>query len=474
MNKRIHSFTDDLLSDHDAVALAALIKSKKISSKEVVQTSIDRANRVNPSLQAIITENFENALSSAEKASDGFFAGVPIFFKDLVNIVDLPTYHGSQSLVNSKAFKTTDPIANKILNMGFVNMGKSTMPDFGLSCSTEFPSKAATLNPWNPDYSCGGSSGGAAALVAAGVVPIAHSADGGGSTRIPAACCGLVGMKATRGRLLLSDIFKKQLVEIAIDGIISRSVRDTALWYYEAEKYYKNDTLQDIGLVEGYSDTKYKIGFASFIAPGITADPKTKSTLEKSVDELEKLGHHVKEVILPVTEKMVDDFKCLWSMSAFLLKNFGSKLLGNDYDPKKLSIFVKGLSNYYKRHIFKTPFFIHRLNKSAKVYKTFMLEHDLDILLLPTLSHITPKIGFLDINLSVDELFPRIAKWACFTPFANATGCPSISLPLGHDSGKDLPIGMQFHAKHGEEKVLLDIAYQLEAAFPWKKIHEKK
>jgi len=216
LNKKIHAFSNDLLGSLDAVALADLIKKKEVSSEEVIKTTIERANKVNPQLNAIVTKSYEQALSNSKNITDGFFDGVPMFFKDLTQIKGLPTRYGSEALQNVAPSKITDPIAKKILSMGFVNMGTTTLPEFGLACATEFPNAPATRNPWNLDYSAGGSSGGAAALVAAGVLPMAHSADGGGSTRIPAACCGAVGLKPTRGRLLLSKIFQNQLVEVAL------------------------------------------------------------------------------------------------------------------------------------------------------------------------------------------------------------------------------------------------------------------
>ena len=226
---RVHGFADDVLADLDGVAIAGLIKSKQVSSAEVVAASVARAKKVDPTLRAVVTDLYDSGLTTANTPpSTGYFAGVPTFFKDMTLVKGVKTYFGSEAFANTKPATKTDPIAQQILAQGFINLGTSAMPEFGFTCSTEFPSLNDTRNPWNIGHSAGGSSGGAAALVAAGVVPIAHSADGGGSTRIPAACCGLVGLKPSRGRLLRSSIFNTQVVDIAIDGVITRSVRETA------------------------------------------------------------------------------------------------------------------------------------------------------------------------------------------------------------------------------------------------------
>ena len=212
-NKKIHSFSDDILADLDGVGLATLIKNKAVSPTEVVEATIERAKKVAPQLNAIVTDCFEKSLAAAKQPLSGFFAGVPTFIKDLTHIEGMRTYFGTEALANVAPSIKTDPIAQQIFDQGFIHLGNSSLPEFGFTCSTEFPNSDPTCNPWNLNYSVGGSSGGAAALVAAGVVPIAHTADGGGSTRIPAACCGLVGLKGSRGRLLKSSAFEKGAIK---------------------------------------------------------------------------------------------------------------------------------------------------------------------------------------------------------------------------------------------------------------------
>lgn len=468
--KKIHSYTNDVLGDLDATAIAALIKNKSVSAEEVVQASINRAKAVNPYLNAIVTETFEKGLQQSKNINDGFFAGVPTFIKDLTNIEGIKTFYGSEAFANAPISKKTDPIAKQIFAQGFVHLGNSTLPEFGFTCSTEFPNAEDTKNPWDTEYSCGGSSGGAAALVASGVVPIAHSADGGGSTRIPASACGLVGLKASRGRVLCSELFQTQVIEIAIDGVITRSVRDTARFYAEAEKYYKNPKLQAIGLVDGPSKKIYKIGFTNKSIKGRTGDAPTEAVLHKTVKLLEALGHQVELVELNVPDQFEDDFVYLWGMLAFATKHLGKTMFGRHYDSSKMTQFMHGLAKKYPKNIWRTPGFLYRLKKTYHDYASLFERLNLDLILTPTMAQTTPKLGHLAMDLEFDEMFPRMTDWACFTPYANASGGPSISLPMGEDPSNNMPIGMMLWANHGREDVLLDIAYQLEEAQPWKKI----
>ena len=469
-NTKKHSLTNDALGNLDATALAKKIKNKELKASEVVAASIARAKNINPDINAIVTDNFDAGLKSADKIGSGFFKGVPTFIKDMTLVEGLPSYYGSEAFAKAKASKTTDKIAKQIFDQGFVNLGMSSLPEFGFTCTTEFANQEPTRNPWNLNHSTGGSSGGSAALVAAGVVPIAHTADGGGSTRIPAAACGLVGLKPQRGRILLSSMLETQIVDLAIDGVVTRTVRDTANFYAEAEKYYKNKKLPAIGLVEGPSNKKYKIGFTRYSVKDFVADDKSYGVLKETAKLLESLGHEVREIKMPVKDQFHDDFVNLWSMLGFMTHKFGNLLFKGEFDKKALSALTTGLTTMYKKNMLKTPFFIHRLKKAYYDYQQYLKELDVDLLLTPTVTSTAPEIGKMGINQDFDEMFNHVMNWACYTPYANACGCPAISLPLGHDDEKNLPIGMMLWSNHGLEKDLLDISFQLEAAKPFKKI----
>lgn len=472
-SKKVHVFKDDALGELDAVGIAEKIRTKEINAKEAVSAAIERAKEINPTINAIVTELYDRALEVADETKDAPFAGVPMFLKDMVHLKGVPVHHGTRAYSETpKASTTTDPIVKQIFAQGFVSLGMSTMPEFGFTASTEFPNGDATRNPWNTDHSAGGSSGGSSALVAAGVVPIAHAADGGGSIRIPAGACGLVGLKASRGRLLKAAKFKRQPVEIAIDGMVSRSVRDTAHFYAEAEKYYKNKKLPDIGLIEGPSDKKYRIGFTGASVKAMRADGETMNGLNETAKLLETLGHEIVPFDLPIKDRFVDDFANLWSVGGFYFQRYGKKVFGEEYEPSELSDLTVGLAEHFRQNKAKTVGSIVRLRNSFRQYRRMFNRSGLDMILTPTTAHVPPAIGYLSMNLPYEELFERIQNWACFTPYHNATGGPSISLPVQHYMEENLPMGMLLSANHGQEAKLLDIAYQLEAAKPWKKIWE--
>lgn len=472
-SKKVHVFKDDALGELDAVGIAEKIRTKEINAKEAVSAAIERAKEINPTINAIVTELYDRALEVADETKDAPFAGVPMFLKDMVHLKGVPVHHGTRAYSETpKASTTTDPIVKQIFAQGFVSLGMSTMPEFGFTASTEFPNGDATRNPWNTDHSAGGSSGGSSALVAAGVVPIAHAADGGGSIRIPAGACGLVGLKASRGRLLKAAKFKRQPVEIAIDGMVSRSVRDTAHFYAEAEKYYKNKKLPDIGLIEGPSDNKYRIGFTGASVKAMRADDETMNGLNETAKLLETLGHEIVPFDLPIKDRFVDDFANLWSVGGFYFQRYGKKVFGEEYEPSELSDLTVGLAEHFRQNKAKTVGSIVRLRNSFRQYRRMFNRSGLDMILTPTTAHVPPAIGYLSMNLPYEELFERIQNWACFTPYHNATGGPSISLPVQHYMEENLPMGMLLSANHGQEAKLLDIAYQLEAAKPWKKIWE--
>ncbi|MFC1854152.1 amidase family protein [candidate division CSSED10-310 bacterium] len=256
--KTATAYRDDVLGTMDGVELALNIAQGELKRTEVIEAAIARAQKINPVLNAIVIETFEEALNAVDGVS-GPFAGVPSFIKDNDNVKGLPTTHGSLAVPKKPAVKSS-AFATQYKSLGFVILGKSALPEFGLTATTESTANGATRNPWHLNYSPGGSSGGAAALVASGVVPIAHANDGGGSIRIPASCCGLVGLKASRHRLLAIEASERLPIQIATHGVVSRTVRDTAHYYAAAEKLFRNPDLPEIGLVQHAAEKRLKIG----------------------------------------------------------------------------------------------------------------------------------------------------------------------------------------------------------------------
>jgi len=459
----VHAFCDDVLGDRDGVALAESIARKELSPDEVVRAAIARAKRVDPRLNAIESERFEHGAAAAQGVGNGFFAGIPTFIKDNADVQGLPTNHGSGAL-RSSAARETDPYVRQYLDQGFVCLGKSALSEFGLNASNEPVGREPTRNPWNLDYTTGASSSGSAALVAAGVVPLAHANDGGGSIRIPAACCGLVGLKPTRGRHVVSNMARSLPLNLISQGVVTRSVRDTAYFHAEAEAIYRNRSLPAIGLVERPGRRRLRIGFAVDSVTGQATDDDTRRAVEEAADLLRSLGHEVCAAPLPVPKHFADDFLLYWQALAFAISMGGKKMFDSSFDRSKLEGLTRGLGNEFARRFYRLPFALRRLKKSQASYARFF--GDYDAFLCPVLASTPPKIGHLSPALPYEQLLERLVGFASFTPLANATGAPAISVPWSSTEA-GVPVAVQLSASHGDERTLLELAYEIEGAHPW-------
>jgi amidase len=458
----------DIVGDHDGVGLAQLVTDGDVAPAELVVATIERANAVEPSLNAIVATDYEQALETARHKPAGTFGGVPTFIKDMNGIAGQQTLHGSAALANSAPAARNDVVVDMFETLGTIRLGKSTMPEFGLTCGTEFPDGTATRNPWNLRHGVGGSSGGAGALVAAGVIPFAHAADGGGSIRIPAAACGLVGLKASRGRIMGPPSDGKAPIDLVAHGIVSRTVRDTCAFVAGAEQMYHNPLLPPVGLVERPLDRPLRIGVLYQPPADVAVDGPTVSALDESVALLETLGHVVEPISIPVAARFVDDFVLYWGTAAMVLQFGGKRLLDPEFDASALTDFTKGLARHAKRRAPKILGAIRRLRKANDLFSEGL--GICDVMMTPTVGQVTPEIGHFATSLSYDELMPRVAKWACFTGLANVAGTPGISLPLAHHEPLNLPIGIHFGARTGQERLLLRLALQLEEAQPFRRV----
>lgn len=471
----IHAFCDDALGSADATELAHRVKRGDVSARELTEAAIARAQAVDDQIRGLAAPAYERALACAEETdrrgpatAPGFFAGVPTAIKDNTDIAGLPTRHGSAAVPNSITRRTSPP-GQQLLNQGFICLGKSTLPEFGFNASTEPAEGHPARNPWNPDYSTGASSGGSAALVAAGVVPVAHANDGGGSIRIPAACCGLVGLKPSRGRLMANDAAAALPINIINDGIVSRSVRDTANFMIEAERDFTPSGLPAIGAIEGPSGKPLTIGLVIDSLNNQPTDAETRAAVEHTARRLEKLGHRVVPVPIPVADSFAEDFALYWAFLAFGVTANGKRLLHPEFDKTRVDGLTAGLAAMFKKRFYRLPGALWRLKRSARDYARAMV--GFDAVLTPVLGHTTPLLGHLSPTLPFDTLFERLLKYVSFTPLANATGAPAISLPLGM-TNTHLPIGVQLMGQHGGERSLLDLAFSLEAETPWPLISE--
>ena len=246
---QVHAFADDALGDHDGVALAELVRTGERSSHELVEAAIARIEAVDAQLHGVQVRDYERA-RTARFDTAALLAGVPTFIKDNTDVAGLPTNHGSACFV-AKPAKKDSPVTTQYLASGMVVVGKTRLPEFGFNAATEYRFDEPVRNPWNPEHSPGASSGGSGAMVAAGVVPIAHANDGGGSIRIPAACNGLVGLKPSRGRFLDGPQAKSLPLNVVAEGVVTRTVRDTAAYVAAAERYAPAVGMKPIGHVQG-------------------------------------------------------------------------------------------------------------------------------------------------------------------------------------------------------------------------------
>lgn len=474
MADRLHVFADDILGDHDAVELARMVRAGEVSALELTNAAIQRARRVHP-LNAIVLESFDRARWEAKRVRPGSarasraFAGVPMFVKDQLDVAGLPTRFGSAAHGRARPAWTTEPVAKQLFSMGLISLGKSSLPEYGFVPSTEFPDHEPTRNPWNMGRTVGGSSGGSAALVAAGVVPIAHTADGGGSTRIPASCCGLVGMKPTRGRLPKSRL-QDPFVGIVYDGVVTRTVRDTIQYFVEAERMDPNPALPKIGRSHRPIDRALRIGAVVESPLGSVVDEANRRELSKVMALLTALGHEVEVVPAPIDRQFADDFLLFWSMLAELVSRTAKYTNDRHFDRQRMARFTLELGANARKHALELPGVVVRLRRSSRVAAEVF--ESVDVLVCPTVGQLPPPLGYLHIEQSFDDLCPKLFDWACFTPWANATGAPAISLPLGFDEASNLPVGVMFGAAHGRERLLLELALQLEEAAPFRRLHD--
>jgi amidase len=465
-NARVHAFGDDALGDLDTVGVAAAIASGAISAREAAEAAIARAELVNPELNAIQHPDFDRGLAAADRPAEGVFAGVPTFVKDNTDFAGLPSDQGSLA-VKARPATAHAPFTEQFLSAGFTVLGKTTMPEFGFNATTEYATLPPTRNPWNTGYSAGASSGGAAALTASGVVPIAHANDGGGSIRIPAAACGLVGLKPTRGRVVPAADSAKLPVDIISNGVVTRTVRDTAHFMAAMQAYLPAKGLKPLGLVEGPSDRRLRVGLIIDSVTGTPTDEETRKAVLATSDLLGSLGHDVVEVGLPVDRAFSEDFKHYWGLLAFSTQHFGRKVMSPDFDKTLTDPLTRFLARRFIRQAWRTPTAIRGLKRSELRYRAAFA--DVDVIVSPTLGHTTPELGHLSPAVAFPMMFERLVQYAAFTPLNNAAGGPAISLPLGQTS-MGLPIGVHFSADHGDEQTLLELAYELEAAQPFAKI----
>jgi amidase len=460
----------------DATAQADLVRSGEVTPQELVEGAIERIEALNGELNAVIHPLFEEARATEPAA--GPFEGVPFVVKDLVCAVKDTPHHEGMRFLRDQGFRADADswLAARFRAAGFVFVGKTNTPELGILPTTEPEAYGPTRNPWNVGHSPGGSSGGSGAAVASGMVPVGHANDGGGSIRIPASCCGLVGLKATRARVSMAPL-GDFVGGLATELVVSRSVRDTAavLEFVSegappGEPYFAPAKRRPYTEEVGADPGKLRIGLMTALPGGEgTAHPDCVAAAEAAARGLEGLGHTV-EVAHPGAlddPAYIPQFLVRWTAGVAAGLDFwgmrtGKPVTQDDVEPLTWALAEQGWSN-------SAAAFVSALGYAQIVARAVMTRwQEYDLLLTPTMGLPPAQLGTIGNGREGDPLAPieRAVPYAAFTAGFNATGQPAISLPL-HRSEAGLPIGVQLVADMGREDLLLRVAAQLEEAVPW-------
>jgi len=452
----------------DATAMAAAIRAGKLSAAEAVETAIRRAEALQGTLNIIVNSDFDRALDRAKAGTPaGPFGGVPFLVKDLVDRKGQPTRAGSNSTANAPPAAKQAPNIDAFDRAGLITLGKSATPEFGFLPTTEPLAFGPTHNPWDLTRSSGGSSGGSAVAVAAGVVPVAHATDGGGSIRIPSTHCGLFGLKPSRGRI---DDWegKDSIADIGVEHVLTRSVRDSAALFALTEDKAVRAKFPPVGLVTGPNKRRLRIGVLLENGLGHRPDPEVVAANDAAAKLLADLGHHVEATHLPYDgRQFIDDFLLLWAEGSAMMVQRVSAATGRQPDETQFEPFTLSLVEMFRRTPqAELPKAFQRLTDNALAYDTWFPAHLFDVVLSPVLFTPPPKLGEVGPSVPFDVIVPRLKEYVGYTPIHNIAGAPAMSVPL-HWTAAGLPVGSMFCARAGAERTLFELAYELEQARPW-------
>ncbi|MGR8950124.1 MAG: amidase [Gammaproteobacteria bacterium] len=460
--------------DLDALGLAELVRKREVSALELVDESIQRTESVNGKLNAVITAMFDQARERAQQPlGNGKFAGVPFLMKDFVaEVAGVPFFEGSDFLDGYIPSEDSE-IYRRFCRAGLITIGKTNLPEFAIGTTTEPRRFGATHNPWDLARTPGGSSGGAGAAVAARIVPMAHGNDVGGSIRIPASCCGLVGLKPTRGRTTLAPHYGDIISGYFAEHALTRTVRDSAALLDVIAGPGVGEPYEIAPPIRSYLEEvdhpveKLKIGFSTTSPLGDPIDPECERAVRETAALCADLGHHVVEA------KPDYDALDFWTRYTTVLASGvawavadWARRLGKDLNEESFEPFVWAFTE--RGRSLSAPEFllaIQDVQRHIRDISRFYVDHDL--WLTATLGQPPVELGTLVYDNDPFELRRRMAKFSPYTYIANATGQPAISLPLCW-TNNNLPIGLHFTARFGEEATLIKLAAALEKAKPWR------
>jgi len=461
-------------ANYDGLGLAELVRKRDVTPGELLEAAIERTERSNPKLNAVVYKAYDEARAAAAGAlPEGPFKGVPFLIKDLgVRVKGWPRTSASR-FAQIEADEGDSELMKRYRASGVVAFGKTNTPEFGIPGVTSSALLGPCRNPWNTDHISGGSSGGAASAVAAGIVPLAHASDGLGSIRIPAACCGLVGLKTTRDRNPNGQHDTDRAIGLSVDHVVSRTVRDSAAMldatgYPEANSpfAYPQKERPYVEEIER-SPGKMRIAFSSETPSGKPVDPEIRVALERTAETLKQLGHDVREEGLGIDYRML--YRAQGMVSA---ANFSASIRrwievkGREPGDDELEGLARRGYEAGKRLTAQDAGWAWQQLRimNRQILSKFV---EWDVWLTPVLGTNVPRVDYLDPLMDdLKEFDRRQATTFGFTPPFNLTGQPSLSLPL-HQSETNLPIAMMFTARYGDEATLFRLAGQLEKEMPW-------
>ncbi len=467
----------------DGIALAQGIRNKDFTSVEVTACAIDRAQQINSNINAIVHESYDKALAQAARFDEDLsllqqskVAGLPFLIKDLSEAAGIPVSFGSRLYKGYVASENSKLVA-RYLEAGLILLGKTNTPEFGLTLTTESQASGPCRNPWNLDYSTGGSSGGAAASVAAGIVPVAHASDGGGSIRIPASCCGLFGLKPSRGLTTVENNLGESWSGMSIGHVLSRSVRDSAAFLdliklNAAHLYPLPDSPSSFydslnKGIDGTRNRQLKIAVQTSHPGGETLDEGCVLAVQQAAMLCESLGHHVEDFTHPVDHAAAGK-----AMSTLINVHTNQAVarraeelqLSLDDCPIEISTRImakRGAEISAADYLSACDSLTAIAQQMADLHQTY------DVIIQPVLSKTPASLGWLDMNSSDMKSYTnRFKAYSGFTALANGTGQPSMSVPL-HLSADRIPLGVLFTAAWGNDMMLLQLAADIEKSAPW-------
>jgi amidase len=479
----------DELVRYDAVGLGELIRKGEISSVELLDITIQRIEQINPRLNAIIHKMYDQARETAEswdseisagRATDAVFCGVPFLLKDLVAEYEGAPFHEGSRAVKGYISKLDSELVKRQKAGGLIIVGKTNTPEFGSLPTTEPVLYGPTMNPWDPGITPGGSSGGSAAAVAAGIVPMAHGNDGGGSIRIPASCCGLFGLKPTRGRNPLGPLFGDIGGGVVHEHALTRTVRDSAALldvtsgpdlgdpYCAPPK--KRPFLQEVGR----DLAPLKIGFLTSVPEGWDKEPKLHPDCENAVKDTarlcESLGHFVDEIdpdqlhYPNISSAFGLIFSCfIGHIVAYWERELGKKIGENELESLNWNDYQASLNITGADYLGA----VEEIQRFSRKIACWYNEGGYDLLLTPTMRIPPSKLGSFELTPEDPIKWLIVTRaFIAFTRTQNLTGQPAMSVPLFWNAD-NIPIGVQFAGRFGDEATLFRLAAQLEQARPW-------